>query len=54
VESRLRQKLSDYLVSQGLAEKIKLHFGRATYPEDGSSAEELMKKARPEVYASKA
>ena len=54
VESRLRQKLSDYLVSQGLVEKIKLHFGRATYPEDGSSAEELMKKARPEVYASKA
>jgi len=54
VESRLRQKLSDYLVSQGLAEKMKLHFGRATYPEDGSNAEELMKKARPEVYASKA
>jgi signal transduction histidine kinase/GGDEF domain-containing protein/HAMP domain-containing protein len=53
VESRLRQKLSDYLASQGLAERMKLHFGRATYPDDGSNAEELMKKARPEVYASK-
>jgi signal transduction histidine kinase/HAMP domain-containing protein len=54
VESRLKQKLSDYLVSQGLAERMKLHFGRATYPDDGSNAEELMKKARPAVYASKA
>jgi signal transduction histidine kinase/HAMP domain-containing protein len=53
VESRLKQKLSDYLVSQGLAERMKLHFGHATYPDDGSNAEELMKKARPEVYASK-
>jgi signal transduction histidine kinase/HAMP domain-containing protein/GGDEF domain-containing protein len=53
VESRLRQKLSDYLVGQGLAEKVKLHFGRATYPDDGTHAEELMKKARPEVDASK-
>jgi len=53
VESRLRQKLSDYLVRQGLAEKMKLHFGRATYPEDGARAEELMKKARPAVEASK-
>jgi signal transduction histidine kinase/HAMP domain-containing protein len=54
VESRLRPKLSDYLVSKGLAEKMKLHFGRATYPDDGSNAEELMKKARPSVYAPKA
>jgi signal transduction histidine kinase/HAMP domain-containing protein len=54
VESRLKQKLSDYLVSQGLAERMKLHFGRATYPDDGSNAEELMKKARPAVHASKA
>ncbi len=53
VESRLRQKLSDYLVGQGLAEKVKLHFGRATYPDDATSAEELMKKARPEVDTSK-
>ena len=54
VESRLRQKLSDYLVGQGLAEKVKLHFGRATYPDDATSAEELMKKARPGVDPSKA
>ncbi len=54
VESRLRQKLSDYLAGQGLAEKLKLHFGRATYPDDATSAEELMKKARPEVDPSKA
>jgi signal transduction histidine kinase/HAMP domain-containing protein len=47
VESRLREKLSDYLVSQGLAKKMRLYFGRATYPDDGSNAEELMKKARP-------
>ena len=53
VESRLKQKLSDYLVSQGLAERLKLHFGHATYPDDGSNAEELMKKSRPEVYVSK-
>jgi signal transduction histidine kinase/GGDEF domain-containing protein/HAMP domain-containing protein len=53
VASRLRQKLSDYLVGQGLAEKVKLHFGRATYPDDATSTEELMKKARPEVDASK-
>jgi GGDEF domain-containing protein len=53
VESRLRHKLSDYLVGQGLAERVKLHFGRATYPDDAISAEELMKKARPEVDASK-
>ena len=54
VESRVRQKLSGYLVSQGLAEKMKLYFGRATYPVDGTQAEELMKKARPEGDASKA
>jgi signal transduction histidine kinase len=53
VESRLKQKLSDYLISQELAERMKLHFGHATYPDDGNNAEELMKKARPEVYASK-
>jgi len=53
VESRVRQKLSDYLVGQGLAEKMKLYFGRATYPDDATSAEELMKKARPEVDTSK-
>jgi GGDEF domain-containing protein len=49
VESRLRQKLSDYLVRQGVAGKMKLHFGHATYPEDGTHAEELTKKARLEV-----
>ena len=53
VEGRVRKKLSDYLVSQGLSEKMKLHFGRATYPDDGTHAEELMKKARPEVDGSK-
>ena len=53
VESRLKEKLSDYLFSQGMAERMKLHFGHATYPDDGSDAEELMKKARPEVDALK-
>lgn len=53
VESRLKQKLSDYLVSQGMAERMTLHFGHATYPDDGSNAEELMKMVKPEVYASK-
>jgi signal transduction histidine kinase/HAMP domain-containing protein len=53
VESRLKQKLFDYLFSQGMAERMKLHFGHATYPDDGSDAEELIKKARPEVYVSK-
>jgi signal transduction histidine kinase/HAMP domain-containing protein len=53
VESRLKPKLSAYLVSQGLAEKITLRLGRATYPDDSSDAEELMKKARPEADASK-
>jgi hypothetical protein len=31
-----------------------LHFGRATYPADGTHAEALMKKARLEGNASKA
>ena len=51
VESRWRLKLSDYLAGKGLAEKMKMHFGRATYPDDGIHAEELMKKARSVVDA---
>jgi len=46
VEQRLAQVLDDYLVHQNLADKIKLLFGCATYPDDGSTNERLIKKAK--------
>ena len=46
VEKRLRQSLLDYLTRNNLAEKIKLHFGCATYPDEAKDNEELIKKAK--------
>ena len=46
VEQRLSQVLDDYLAGQNLADKIKLLFGCATYPDDASTDEELIKKAK--------
>ncbi len=46
VEQRLSQVLDDYLAHQNLADKIKLLFGCATYPDDASTDEELIKKAK--------
>ncbi len=46
VEGRLKQALADYLVSNKLDKKIKLHFGLAVYPDDAKSDEGLLKKAR--------
>ena len=50
VKGRLERILEEYLERKELTEKIKLQFGCVTYPDDGSSAEELIKKARkPQV-----
>ncbi|MDD5774039.1 MAG: ATP-binding protein [bacterium] len=46
VEGRLEQAAYDYLDKKNLADKVKLEFGYATYPDDGSSDDELLKKAR--------
>ncbi|MBU0571079.1 MAG: PAS domain S-box protein [Candidatus Omnitrophica bacterium] len=46
VEGRLEQVLEDHLIVQKLDKKIKLRFGRATYPDDSRSSEELIKKAK--------
>jgi len=46
VEERLREALQEYLLSRKLADKIKLNFGAATFPNDGSSPEELIEKVR--------
>lgn len=46
VEGRLEQSLNDYLVRQKLANKIKLRFRCATFPDDAKSAEGLIKKAK--------
>jgi nitrogen-specific signal transduction histidine kinase len=46
VAGRLEQLLKDYLIRHNLAEKIKLHLGCATYPDEAKSDEELIKKAK--------
>jgi len=46
MEQRLAQVLDDYLVHQNLADKIKLLFGCATYPDDAATNEKLIKKAK--------
>jgi signal transduction histidine kinase/GGDEF domain-containing protein len=44
-EGRLRQAVDDYLVREKLADKMKLKFGCATYPDDALSSEGLIKQA---------
>ena len=46
VRERLEQKLDDYLADKNLADKIRLLFGCATYPDDAATSEELIKKAK--------
>jgi len=43
-EGRLKQAVDDYLVRENLADKIKLKFRCATYPDEASSSEELIKE----------
>lgn len=44
VTGRIRQVVDDYLTQQGLAQKIKVAARVASYPEDGATTEELLKK----------
>lgn len=44
-EGRLKQAVDDYLVREKLADKMKLKFGCATYPDDASNSEGLIKQA---------
>ncbi len=46
VAKRLEKAVYSYFSSQGLRDKIKLHLGRATYPDEAENEEELMRKAR--------
>jgi signal transduction histidine kinase len=43
-EGRLKQAVDDYLVRENLADKIKLKFRCATYPDQASDSEELIKE----------
>jgi len=44
-EGRLKQAVDDYLIRAKLADKIKLKFGCATYPDEASDGEELIRQA---------
>lgn len=44
-EGRLKQAVDDYLMREKLIDKIKLKFGCATYPDEASDGEELIKQA---------
>lgn len=44
-EGRLKQAVDDYLIRGKLADKIKLRFGCATYPDEASDAEGLIRRA---------
>jgi len=46
VKGRLEQILGDYLAYQNVADKIKLLFGFATYPDDADTDEDLIMKAK--------
>lgn len=45
VEGRLEQSLESYLKANKETENIVLRFGRATYPDDAKTGEDLIKKA---------
>ncbi|MBI5124079.1 MAG: diguanylate cyclase [Candidatus Omnitrophica bacterium] len=42
---RIEEMLNRYLKDQKLTDKIKIQYGRATYPDDASNAQELIEKA---------
>ena len=44
-EGRLKQAVDDYLMHEKLADKVKLKFGCATYPDEAINSEELIKRA---------
>ncbi len=46
VKGKLEQILDDYLACQNVADKIKLLFGFATYPDDADTEEDLIMKAK--------
>jgi PAS domain S-box-containing protein len=46
VKERLEQAANNYLKQENLADKIKLHFGWATYPDEAEDAQQLINKAR--------
>jgi PAS domain S-box-containing protein len=46
VKERLEQKLDDYLSQQNLDDKVRLLFGCAMYPDDASTYEDLIMKAK--------
>lgn len=46
IEQRLERALSEYLSHQNLVEKVTLLFGYATYPDDATADEDLIKKAK--------
>ncbi len=46
VKEKLEQILDDYLADQNLADKIRLLFGFATYPDDADTDEDLIMKAK--------
>jgi len=45
VKERIANLIQNYLIERKVREEIKLNFGCATYPEDGSREEDLIKKA---------
>jgi signal transduction histidine kinase/GGDEF domain-containing protein len=46
VKNRLAQILKDYFIRKNLSDKIKIHFGFSTYPDEAKNDEELIKKAK--------
>jgi len=46
VQSRIQQALKNYYQSIKLSDNSKMNFGLATYPDDGSSYQELINKAK--------
>jgi GGDEF domain-containing protein len=46
VKSRLEQVLDNYLADKNLADKIKMLWGFAAYPDDAATDENLVRKAR--------
>ncbi len=46
VKERIKHIVQDYIFNQGLADKIILNFGCATYPADASTESELIDKAK--------
>ena len=48
VEGRLSHALEDYLLRVNLSNALSFHFSSVTYPDDGSTEEELLTRIRRE------